>query len=81
LKAISDDDTYAKHNIPLVIAAMVYAESILGVEVDWSSLPTGLRAGYQVRRPVQIPMKQVPRWFLDNPTLLREPENYHGQEK
>lgn len=73
LRAISDDRAYAKHNVPLAIAAMVYAESVLNVEVDWSSLPSSLRESYLVRRPINIPIKPMPQWFNDNPDLLEKP--------
>jgi hypothetical protein len=80
LRAISDDRAYAKHNVPLAIAAMVYAESVLNVEVDWSSLPSRLRESYLVRRPIDIPMMPMPQWFSDNPELLEKPAPDDGDD-
>lgn len=78
LRAISDDPKYAKHNIPLCIVAMVYAESVLKVQVDWSSLPSYVRQAYLVRRPKEIPMVPIPQWFIENHDLLYPPKNYSG---
>ena len=78
LRAISDDPKYAKHNIPLCIVAMVYAESVLKVQVDWSSLPSAVRKAYLLRRPKEIPMVPIPQWFIENHNLLYPPRNYSG---
>jgi hypothetical protein len=57
----------------------MYAEHVLRVPVDWSTLPsTGfgcLSEMYQTRKQTQIPYVAVPVWFRNNPTLLDDPES------
>jgi hypothetical protein len=57
----------------------MYAEHVLRVPVDWSTLPsTGfgrLSEIYLTRKPAQIPYVVVPVWFRSDPTLLDNPES------
>jgi hypothetical protein len=57
----------------------MYAEHVLRVPVDWSTLPsTGfgrLSEMYLTSKPVQIPYVVVPVWFRSDPALLDDPES------
>jgi hypothetical protein len=57
----------------------MYAEHVLRVPVDWSTLPSTrfgcLSEMYQTRKPTQIPYVTVPVWFRSDPTLLDNPES------
>jgi hypothetical protein len=57
----------------------MYAEHVLRVSVDWSTLPsTGfgrLSEIYLTRKPAQIAYVVVPDWFRSNPALLDDPES------
>jgi hypothetical protein len=57
----------------------MYAEHVLRVPVDWSTLPsTGfgrLSKMYITRKPVQIAYVAIPDWFRSNPALLNDPES------
>jgi hypothetical protein len=57
----------------------MYAEHVLRVPVDWSTLPsTGfgrLSEMYLTRKPTQIPYVAVPVWFRSDPALLDDPES------
>jgi hypothetical protein len=79
LRAISNSDCYARNIIPVSIVSLIYAEHVLRVPVDWSTLPsTGcgcLSEMYQTRKPTQIPYVAVPVWFRSDPALLDDPES------
>jgi hypothetical protein len=79
LRAISNSDRYAWNIIPVSIVLLMYAEHVLRVPVDWSTLPsTGFRhlsEMYLMRKPAQIAYVAVPDWFKSNPTLLDYPES------
>jgi hypothetical protein len=79
LRAISNSDPYARNIIPVSIVSLMYAEHVLRVPVDWSTLPsTGfgcLSEIYQTRKPTQIPYVVVPVWFRNDPSLLDNPES------
>jgi hypothetical protein len=79
LRAISNSDRYARNIIPVSIVSLMYAEHVLRVPVDWSTLPsTGfgcLSEMYQTRKPTQIPYVAVPVWFRNNPSLLDDPKS------
>jgi hypothetical protein len=57
----------------------MYAEHVLRVLVDWSTLPsTGfgyLSEMYLIRKPAQIAYVAVPDWFRNDPALLDDPES------
>jgi hypothetical protein len=79
LRAISNSDRYARNIIPVSIVSLMYAEHVLRVPVDWSTLPsTGfgcLLKIYQTRKPTQILYVAVPIWFRSDPALLNDPES------
>jgi hypothetical protein len=79
LRAISNSDRYARNIIPVSIVSLMYAEHVLRVPVDWSTLPsTGfgcLSEMYQTRKPTQIPYVVVQVWFRSDPALLDDPES------
>ena len=79
LRAISNSDRYNRGVIPQFIVSLMYAEQILRVPVDWSTLPsTGfgrLSDMYLTRKPTKIPYVVVPDWFRSNPTLLEDLES------
>jgi hypothetical protein len=74
-----NSDRYARNIIPVSIVLLMYAEHVLRVPVDWSTLPsTGfgrLSEMYQTRKPTQIPYVVVPVWFRSDPSLLDDPES------
>jgi hypothetical protein len=57
----------------------MYAEHVLRVPVDWSTLPSigfgCLLEMYQTRKPTQIPYVAVPVWFRNDLSLLNDPES------
>jgi hypothetical protein len=61
------------------IVSLMYAEHVLRVPVDWSTLPSigfgCLSEMYQMRKPTQIPYVAVPVWFRSDPALLDDPES------
>jgi hypothetical protein len=79
LRAISNSDRYARNIILVSIVSLMYAEHVLRVPVDWSTLPsTGfghLSEMYLTRKPAQIPYVAVPDWFRSDPALLDDPES------
>jgi hypothetical protein len=79
LRAISNSDRYARNIIPVSIVSLMYAEHVLRVPVDWSTLPsTGfgcLSEMYLTRKAAQIPYVVVPVWFRSDPALLDDPES------
>jgi hypothetical protein len=79
LRAISNSDRYARNIIPVSIVSLMYAEHVLRVPVDWSTLPsTGfghLSEMYLTRKPAQIAYVHVPDWFRNDPALLDDPES------
>jgi hypothetical protein len=57
----------------------MYAEHVLRVAVDWSTLPS-IRFGrlseiYLTRKPAQIAYVAIPHWIRSNPTLVDNPES------
>jgi hypothetical protein len=74
LRAISNSDRYARNIIPVSIVSLMYAEHVLRVPVDWSTLPsTGfgcLLKIYQTRKPTQILYVAVPIWFRSDPAVV-----------
>lgn len=83
LRAISDNEHYTKQSIPFSIVGLMYAEHVLGVQVDWSTLPKGLSQSYLLRRPMQIPYVPMPDWFRVNPKLYDDPavETVYGRAR
>jgi hypothetical protein len=79
LRAISNSDRYARNIIPVSIVSLMYAEHVLRVPMDWSTLPsTGfgrLSEMYITRKTTQIPYVAVPVWFRNDPTLLDDPKS------
>jgi hypothetical protein len=79
LRTISNSDRYARNIIPVSIVLLMYAEHVLRVPVDWSTLPsTGfgrLSKMYLTREPAQIAYVVVPNWFMSNPALLDDLES------
>jgi hypothetical protein len=79
LRAISNSDRYARSIIPVSIVSLMYAEHVLRVPVDWSTLPsTGfgrLSEMYLTRKPTQIPYVAIPVWFRSEAALLDDPES------
>jgi hypothetical protein len=79
LRAISNSDRYVRNIIPVSIVSLMYAEHVLRVPVDWSTLPsTGfgrLSEIYLTTKPAQIAYVVVPDWFRSNPALLDDPES------
>jgi hypothetical protein len=79
LRAISNSDRYARNIIPVSIVSLIYAEHVLRVPVDWSTLPSTrfgrLSEMYLTRKPTQIAHVAVPDWFRSNPALLDNPES------
>jgi hypothetical protein len=77
LRAILNSDCYARNIIPVSIMSLMYAEHVLRVLVDWSTLPsTGfgrLSELYLTRKPAQIAYVVVPDWFRSNPASSRRP--------
>jgi hypothetical protein len=79
LRAISNSDRYARNIIPVSIVFLMYAEHVLRVPVDWSTLAS-IRFGhlsemYLTRKPAQIAYVAVPDWFRSDPALLDDPES------
>lgn len=77
LRAISNREQWPKNSIPRSIAALMYAEHVLRMRVDWSTLK-GEKFGHLgtallARRPKDIPYSPVPDWFRANPKLRDEP--------
>jgi hypothetical protein len=79
LQAILNSDRYARNIIPVSIVSLMYAEHVLRVPVDWSTLPsTGfgrLSEMYLTRKPAQIPYVAVPVWLRSDPVLLEDLES------
>jgi hypothetical protein len=79
LQAISNSDRYARNIIPVSIVSLIYAEHVLRMPVDWSTLPSTrfgrLSKMYLTRKPAQIPYIAVPVWFRSDPALLDDPES------
>jgi hypothetical protein len=79
LRAISNSNRYAWNIIPVSIVSLMYAEHVLRVLVDWSTLPSigfgCLSEMYQTRKPTQIPYVAVLVWFRSDPAFLDDPES------
>jgi hypothetical protein len=81
LRSISNLDRWPKCAIPKSVACMMYAEHVLRVRVDWSSLGAlhGQKFGVIgiafTKCTVQdIPYTPVPEWIRRNPRLVNEHE-------
>jgi hypothetical protein len=79
LRAISNSDRYARNIIPVSIVSLMYAEHVLRVPVDWSTLLSigfgHLLEMYLTRKLAQIAYVPVPDWFRNDPALLDDPES------
>jgi hypothetical protein len=79
LRAILNSDRYARNIIPVSIVSLMYAEHVLKVPVDWSTLASTrfghLSEIYLTRKPAQIAYVAVPNWFRSNPALLDDLES------
>jgi len=67
LRAISNLERWPKNAIPRVVASMMYAEHILKVEVDWSTLRSSkfklIEEALTVRQLREISYCPIPQWF------------------
>jgi hypothetical protein len=79
LQAISNSDRYAQNIILVSIVSLMYAEYVLRVPVDWSTLPSigfgRLSEMYLTRKLAQIPYVVVPVWFRSDSALLDDPKS------
>jgi hypothetical protein len=79
LQAILNFDRYARNIIPVSIVSLMYAEHVLRVAMDWSTLSsTGfgrLSEIYLKRKLAQIAYVAVPNWFRNNPALVDDPKS------
>ena len=77
LWAISEQTKWLKGSIPRSIASMMYAEHVLRVNVDWSTVCMegfpAIGQGLLAKRPIHIPYVPVLEWFRNNPKLYMEP--------
>jgi len=80
LRNLSDLGRWPKSTIPKSVACMMYAEHVLRVRVDWSSIAAlqglkfgGLGPAYTKCTVPDIPYTPVPEWFRKNPKLVDEP--------
>ena len=80
LRSISNLDRWPKSAIPKSVACMMYAEHVLRVRVDWSSLGAlhgqkfgGIGIAFTKCTVPDIPYTPVPEWFRRNPRLVDEP--------
>lgn len=80
LRSISNLDRWPKSAIPKSVACMMYAEHVLRVRVDWSSLGAlhdqkfgGIGIAFTKCTVPDIPYTPVPEWFRKNPKLVDEP--------
>jgi hypothetical protein len=74
-----NSDRYARNIIPVSIVSLMYAEHVLRVPVDWSTLLSigfgHLLEMYLTRKLAQIAYVPVPDWFRNDPALLDDPES------
>jgi hypothetical protein len=79
LQALSNSDRYVRNMILVSIVSLMYAEHVLRVAVDWSTLPSTafghLSEMYLKRKLAQIAYVAVPDWFKNNPILVDDPES------
>jgi hypothetical protein len=79
LRVLSNSDRYARNMILVSIVSLIYAEHVLRVPVDWSTLPSigfgHLSEMYLKRKLAQITYMAVPDWFRNNPTLVDDLES------
>ena len=65
--------------IPKYVASLMYAEYVLRVRVDWSTLKSINKKIGQIgdalstKKLVDIPYEPIPNWFRQNPKLVDEP--------
>ena len=79
LRGISNKERWPKNVIPKCVASLMYAEHVLRVRVDWSTLKSinkkigQIGDALSIKKPVNIPYKPIPDWFRQNPKLVDEP--------
>ena len=73
LEAILEHSKWPKGSILCSIASMIYAEHVLRVNMDWSTLHTegfgAIGQGLSAKWPVNILYVPVLEWFKNNPKL------------
>ena len=86
LWAILEQIKWLKGFIPRSIASMMYAEHVLRLNVDWSTIHMqdfgAIEQGLLVILPIYILYVPVPEWFKTNPKLyvkLRVQEKIKGR--
>ena len=81
LKEFSNKERWPKNTIPYCVASLMYAEHVLGVRVDWSTLRSTNKSIRQIRdalskkKPMDILYSLVLDWFRQNPKLVDEPRS------
>ena len=77
LRGISNLERWPKNAIPRCVASTMYAEHVLRMMVDWSTLRSDkfghIGDALSAKKPVAIPYSPVPDWFRENPRLVDEP--------
>jgi hypothetical protein len=80
LRNISNFERWRKGAIPKSVACMMYAEHVLRVRVDWSSLGAltekkfgGIGIAFTKCTVPDIPYIPVPEWFRENSGLVDDP--------
>ena len=80
LRNISTLDRWPRSAIPKSVACMMYAEHVLHVRVDWSTLGAlnaqkfgGIGTALTKCTVPDIPYTPVPEWFRTNPRLVDDP--------
>ena len=69
LRGISNEERWPKNAIPKCVASLMYAEHVLRVRVDWSTLKSVNKKIGQIgdalamKKPVNIPYEPIPDWF------------------
>ena len=75
----TNEERWPKNAIPKCVASLMYAEHVLRVRVDWSTLKSVNKKIGQIgdalamKKPVNIPYEPIPDWFRQNPKLVDEP--------
>ena len=78
LRGISNEERWPKNAIPKCVASLMYAEHVLRVRVDWSTLRFINKKIGQIgdalstKKLVDIPYEPVPDWFRQNLKLVDE---------
>ena len=69
----------AKNAIPKCVASLMYAEHVLRIRVDWSTLKSmnkkigQIGDALAIKKLMNIPYEPIPDWFRQNPKLVDEP--------